>query len=81
MAAVKTENAKTGSGEAQGTGGALGKQKESVYTMEELAANAEAVFHTSPECVSAALRQAGITECTKGKAEEIVKEFRGRKVE
>ncbi len=56
------------------------KQKESVYSIKEFTANAERLFGTSPECVFAALKQQGITECTKAKAKEIVKAFRGRKV-
>lgn len=57
------------------------KKNESVYKAEELAAGAEEAFGTTQECVLAALRQAGITECTKEEAEKTVKAFRGRKVE
>lgn len=59
---------------------AKGKQTESKYTIEELAANAEELFNTRPECVIAALREKEITECTKEKAERIVKEFNIREV-
>ena len=57
------------------------KKNESVYKAEELAAGAEDAFGTTPECVAAALRQAGIAECTKEEAEKTVRAFRERKVE
>lgn len=57
------------------------KKNASVYKAEELAAGAEEAFGTTQECVLAALRQAGIAECTKEEAEKAVKAFRGRKVE
>ncbi len=57
------------------------KEGASVYKAEELAAGAEEAFGTTQECVLAALRQDGITECTKEEADKIVKAFRGRKVE
>ena len=56
------------------------KQKESMYTLEEFVANADELFGVRPECVFAALKQIGIQECTKAKAAEIVKAFRGREV-
>ncbi|MDE7313595.1 MAG: hypothetical protein K2N87_18560 [Eubacterium sp.] len=56
------------------------RKNESVYKAEELAAGAEDTFGTTPECVLAALRQAGITECTKEEAAKAVKAFRERKV-
>lgn len=57
------------------------KKSESVYKAEELAAGAEEAFGTTQECVLAALKQAGIAECTKEEAEKAVKAFRERKVE
>ncbi len=57
------------------------KKNASVYKAEELAAGAEEAFGTTQECVLAALRQAGIAECTKEEAEKAVRAFRGRKVE
>lgn len=57
-----------------------GKQTESKYTIDELAASAEALFDTRPECVIAALREKEITECTKEKAEKIVTAFNKREV-
>lgn len=57
------------------------KKNDSVYKAEELAAGAEEAFGTTPECVAAALGQAGIMECTKEEAVKIVKAFRERKVE
>lgn len=57
------------------------KKNESIYKAEELAAGAEEAFGTTPECVAAALREAGIAECTKDEAKKTVKAFRERKVE
>ena len=57
------------------------KKNESIYKAEELAAGAEEAFGTTQECVMAALRQSGITECTKEDAASIVKAFRERKIE
>ncbi|MCI9047987.1 MAG: hypothetical protein HFG71_12090 [Hungatella sp.] len=51
-----------------------------MYTLEEFVANADELFGVRPECVFAALKQIGIQECTKAKAAEIVKAFRGREV-
>lgn len=56
------------------------KQQEAVYTLEEFVANAEDIFGTGSECVYAALKERGITECTKSKAIGIVKAFCGREV-
>ena len=43
------------------------------YTVEELTAGAKTVFPgVSPDCVTAALRLAGVTKTTKEKAKEIV---------
>lgn len=52
---------------------------DSVYSVKELAAGAQA-FDAVPEIVEAALRSAGITECTKKKAAEVVKSFANREV-
>lgn len=52
----------------------------SVYTAAELTANAQAVFGTVPDIVSAALRQEGITECTKEEAKKIIQDFVKREV-
>ena len=50
---------------------------ESVYTVKELAASAEAVFgeNVKKECVIAAFRAAGKTQGTKAEAQEIVRKF------
>lgn len=90
MAAKNTEQAKAGTQEdtnavkqqdTQGkTGAGTPKRQEAVYTVEEFAANAEAIFGTSYECVSAALKEKGITECTKQEAVAIVKAFCKREV-
>ena len=46
------------------------------YTVEELAAAAKTVFPgISPDCVTAALRMAGVIKITKEKAKEIVDKF------
>lgn len=46
------------------------------YTVKELAAGAKTVFPgISPDCVTAALRMAGVTKTTKEKAKEIVEKF------
>lgn len=46
------------------------------YSIEELAAGAKTVFPgISPDCVTAALRLAGITRTTRDKAKEIVDKF------
>lgn len=46
------------------------------YTVEELTAAAKTVFPgISPDCVTAALRMAGVTQTTKEKAKELVKKF------
>lgn len=88
MAAKNTEQTKVDSQEAnavkqqapQGKTSAV-KQQESVYTMEEFAVNAEAIFGTSYECVCAALKEKGIAQCTKAEAMEVVKAFCGREVQ
>lgn len=49
--------------------------QESVYSVDELAASAKKVFKTRQECVLAALKSAGKTECTVTEAREIVKKF------
>ena len=53
--------------------------QEPTYTVQELAAAAEA-FGTRPEVVSAALKLRNITKTTKKNAEEIVKAFLKREV-
>ncbi|MDE7354602.1 MAG: hypothetical protein K2O06_16360 [Acetatifactor sp.] len=54
--------------------------QESVYSTSELAANAKKVFGTRQECVAAALKAAGKTECTVTEAKEIVGKFLKREV-
>ena len=54
--------------------------RESVYSASELAANAKKVFGTRQECVAAALKAAGKTECTVTEAKEIVGKFLKREV-
>lgn len=57
------------------------EQTESVYTIEELSANANHLFGVRTECVVAALKAAGINECTVSKTREIVKEFMGKEIQ
>lgn len=52
------------------------KTGEQEYTAAEFAAVAAAVFHASPDIVTAALRVAGIEKATKSAAIEIVEKFR-----
>lgn len=54
--------------------------QESVYSASEMAANAKKVFGTRQECVAAALKAAGKTECTVTEAKEIVGKFLKREV-
>lgn len=54
--------------------------RESVYSAGELAANAKKVFGTRQECVAAALKAAGKTECTVTEAKMIVEKFLKREV-
>lgn len=55
-------------------------QAESVYTAEELSANAGKLFGVRTECAAAALKAAGIKECTISKAGETVKTFMKKEV-
>ncbi len=57
------------------------KQTESIYMAEELSANAGHLFGVKAECVAAALKIAGISECTVSKTKEIVKEFMKKEVQ
>ncbi len=77
--AVEKKNVKNKAG-TDAKGAAAGKKNVSMYKAEELVAGAEGAFGVMPECVAAALRQAGITECTKEEAARAVKAFLGRKV-
>jgi hypothetical protein len=53
---------------------------ESVYTVSELAENAGNLFGVRAECVAAALKVAGIKECTVSKTKEIVEAFMKKEV-
>ena len=55
-------------------------EKESAYPVSELAANAKKIFGTRQECVSAALRAAGKTECKVSEAKKIVEKFLKKEV-
>ena len=55
-------------------------EAESLYTVGELAAAAEQVFHTNPDMVTAALRVAGVTKTTQREAAKLVEAFRKREV-
>lgn len=54
--------------------------KEAVYSAGELAANARKIFKTRQECVVAALKAAGKSECTVSEAKGIVEKFLKREV-
>lgn len=54
--------------------------QEAVYSLSEFAANAGEIFGTRQECVAAALKAAGKTECTIIEAKEIVEKFLKREV-
>ncbi len=53
---------------------------ESVYTLEELSANARQLFNVRTECAIAALKAAAIKACTISKAKEIIKKFMEKEV-
>lgn len=55
-------------------------QKESVYSVKELAANASKIFKTRQECVVAALKVDGKAEYTVSEAKEIVEKFLKKEV-
>jgi len=54
--------------------------KESAYPVSDLAVNAKKIFGTRQECVLAALKAAGKTECTVSEAKGIVEKFLKREV-
>lgn len=54
--------------------------QESVYSVNELAANARKIFGTRQECVAAALKASGKTECTVSEAKKIVEIFLKKEV-
>ena len=55
-------------------------EQESEYTVAEFAAVADAVFHATPDIVTAALKVAGVTKTTKSAAIDIVEKFRKKEV-
>ena len=64
----------------QATNKASKTPQESVYSVSELAANARKIFDTRQECVAAALRAAGKSECTVSEAKKIVEKFLKKEV-
>ena len=54
--------------------------KDAVYSANELAVNARKIFGTRQECVAAALRASGKTECTISEAKDIVEKFLKKEV-
>lgn len=54
--------------------------QESFYSVNELAANAKKIFGTRQECVIAALKASGKSECTVNEAKAIVEKFLKREV-
>ena len=51
------------------------KKQESVYSVDEFCNSAQAVFHTRPECVRAALAEKNITQCSRTEAKKVVEAF------
>lgn len=79
MATKKEEPARSG-GSPVGTTVAATEDKNvpaaAEYSIAELAAGVKTVFsEISPDCVTAALRMAGITKTTRERAREIVDKF------
>lgn len=56
------------------------KSRETVYTVSEFGANAKKIFGVRQECVLAALKAAGKSECTIPEAKKIVEMFMKREV-
>lgn len=77
--ANKKVSAQSGEGPVEAPAAAAAGKNEPAaveYTVAELAAGAKTVFPgISPDCVTAALRMAGVTKTTKEKAKEIVEKF------
>lgn len=63
-----------------GKNGMQHKGSDSMYSIGEFKTGAKALFGVAPELVEAALKNAGVTRCTKEKAEKIVKSFVNREV-
>lgn len=55
--------------------------QEAVYAASEFVAAAKKIFGKSPECVAAALKAAGKSECTISEARAIVEKFLKREVQ
>ena len=77
--ANKKVSAQSGEGPVEAAVPAAGAKNAPIaveYTIEELTAGAKTVFPgISPDCVTAALRLAGVTKTTKERAKEIVDKF------
>lgn len=70
------QNGGGAAGAADAHAGAKKTATDTEYTVSELAAAAASIFPgVSPDCVTAALRLAKVEKATKGRAQEIVKEF------
>ena len=80
MAKDTSKNAGAAEKQAEAGQEPKAEKKESVYPVSELAANARKIFGTRQECVSAALRAAGKTECTVPEAKAIVGKFLKKEV-
>lgn len=75
-AAVKGISEEYSSEKASTAGGVNETSRKKVeYTIDEFCNNANALFHTKPECVRAALQEQGIEQCDKEKAQTIVSAF------
>lgn len=55
-------------------------ERESTYSISELAANAIVLFHTRQECVTAALKSAGKASYTVSEAKIIIEKFLKKEV-
>lgn len=58
----------------------VAQDQKSIYSAGEFALNARKIFGTRQECVVAALKAAGKSECTISEAKEIVDKFLKREV-
>ncbi len=64
----------------QAPGKELKTAKEPIYSAGEFAVNARKIFGSRQECVVAALKAAGKSECTVSEAKQIVEKFLKREV-
>lgn len=77
---MTTGTDKSGTDNAKGAVTTKAKVNGSVYSAAELAYNAKKLFNAMPECVTAALKMAGVKECTIDEAKTLVKNFLNQEV-